>query len=344
MSRASLLLALCVAALSRGADAHRPNPPKNQTELKLHMLKYFPTFQDYPDAVCNDGTSGAEMTVSSLSGRSGTGASVPECCRFAQPRASRPTSSRPRRLLDGGGDGPRQVQHLGRLSRGRRGSWVALCFLHAFLPVQQPPVTLDTHPIARPAPPSLPAQWCYNKATCLERLNSTVELTSSLVNNTVPRWPTRLALAGIFDYNDRRNPFAGANLVHIGYCSSDGWVGNSAPDENPLNGTVNAAGTLGWWFKGQVIIEAVMQVLVDSFGLGAQPGHRVLFGGCSSGARGAMYTLDYLGGMLPPSVQVRGLLDSPMWVYMDPMLPSVVPLDEQVREARALGKGGLLTV
>lgn len=165
------------------------------------------------------------------------------------------------------------------------------------------------------------------------RLNSTVELTSSLTNESLPRWPTQLALSGIFDFNPRRNPFAGANLVHIGYCSSDSWVGNSNPADNPLNATANAAGSLGWYFKGSRILEATMAVLVQSFGLGSNPGTRLLFGGCSSGARGAMYTLDSVAAMVPAGVQVRGLLDSPLWVYKNPLEPTVVPLDEQVREA-----------
>lgn len=168
----------------------------------------------------------------------------------------------------------------------------------------------------------------------MERLNSTAELTSSLVNGTTPRWPTTLALPGIFDFDPRRNPFAGANLVHVGYCSSDGWVGDSGPAENALNATLNAAGTYGWWFKGQRIVQATMAALVSNFGLGSLPNTRLLFGGCSSGARGAMYTLDYLSSMVPAGVQVRGLLDSPMWVLVNPMLPSVVPLDEQARLAR----------
>lgn len=72
----------------------------------------------------------------------------------------------------------------------------------------------------------------------------------------------------------------------------------------------NAAGTLGWAFKGQRILEATLAILSgdSAFGLGSVPGTRLLLGGCSSGARGALVSLDYVGEMArrrsapPPAV------------------------------------------
>lgn len=59
-----------------------------------------------------------------------------------------------------------------------------------------------------------------------------------------------------------------------------------------------------WAFKGQRIVEAALSVLSSDTGpfspgyaLGSLPGTRVLFGGCSAGARGAMFTLDYVAQM-----------------------------------------------
>ena len=112
----------------------------------------------------------------------------------------------------------------------------------------------------------------------------------------------------------RRSAFAGANLVYAGYCSSDAWVGNiAAQDATTLKNTKNVAGTNGWAFKGQRIIEATLATLSTHFGFGAMPKTRLLFGGCSAGARGAMFNLDYIGGLVPSSVQVHGFLDSPLW-------------------------------
>lgn len=94
-------------------------------------------------------------------------------------------------------------------------------------------------------------------------------------------------------------------LPQIGYCSSDAWVGDSAPDENALSATPNAAGGVGWAFKGQRIIQATLATLAQQFGLGSLPGTRLLFGGCSAGARGALFTLDYVQSMVPSGVQAR---------------------------------------
>ena len=113
-----------------------------------------------------------------------------------------------------------------------------------------------------------------------------------------------MALSGIFDPAPTRSPLAGANLVQIQYCSSDAWVGDiSAEDALEMNATQNAAHTLGWAFKGQRIVAAVLDILADEFGFGALPGTDLLFGGCSAGARGAMFTLDYVHEMVraPPA-------------------------------------------
>ena len=57
---------------------------------------------------------------------------------------------------------------------------------------------------------------------------------------------------------------------------------------------------------------------------------KVLFAGCSAGARGAMFSLDYVQAMLPPGAPpVRGFLDSPMWVDVQPFSPSIMPLENE---------------
>lgn len=190
-------------------------------------------------------------------------------------------------------------------------------------------VARTPHP---PHKPSLVPLRCYDPLSCTERRKDLPYLTSSKFPNGDPRWPVVVHMTGIFSVNPERNPMAGANLVQIGYCSSDAWVGNvAAKDATTLAQTKNVAGTDGWAFKGQRIIEATLATLSAHFAFGAMPRTRLLFGGCSAGARGAMFNLDFVPAMVPPGVQVRGFLDSPLWVDVEPLEPNVVSLETQTR-------------
>ena len=162
-------------------------------------------------------------------------------------------------------------------------------------------------------------QWCYDAASCAQRQVLFPYLTSSWP------WYKHLRMGGIFDADPRRSPWAGANLVFIGYCSSDAWVGDVGPESN----------SWGWSFRGQRIIKSVFAALaygVDvtttetvhypnkthakvtqtaTYKFGPAP--KVLFAGCSAGSRGAMFNLDYVQDMLPPgAAPVLGFFDSPM--------------------------------
>ena len=109
------------------------------------------------------------------------------------------------------------------------------------------------------------------------------------------------------------------------YCSSDAWVGDTEVD-NLL-------------FRGQAIVAAVLKSLVQTKGLGASPGDRLLFGGCSAGARGATFNLDYVPSLLAEAgasdVAVSGLLDSPLWIDVAPLATS--PLSLQCQAQAAVG-------
>ena len=158
---------------------------------------------------------------------------------------------------------------------------------------------------------------CYDPLSCSERRKDLPYLTSSKFPNGDPRWPVVVHMTGIFSFDPERNPLAGANLVQIGYCSSDAWVGNiGAQQATTLKQTKNVAGTDGWAFQGQRIIEATLATLSTHFAFGAMPKTRLLFGGCSAGARGAMFNLDYVQDMVPQGVQVHGFLDSPLWCVL----------------------------
>jgi hypothetical protein len=112
----------------------------------------------------------------------------------------------------------------------------------------------------------------------------------------------------------------------------------SAADATALATTKNVAGGDGWAFKGQRIIEATLAVLVAHMGLGAPSAgtSRLLFGGCSAGARGALFNADFLAPMLPPSVELRVFLDSPLWVDIEPLNLGTVSLQTQTQSVFAL--------
>jgi hypothetical protein len=82
-------------------------------------------------------------------------------------------------------------------------------------------------------------------------------------------------------------------------------------------------------------------VLVSDLGLGgagattAKP-HRLVLAGCSAGARGAMFNLDAVAAAAPPTVSVVGVLDSPEWINVLPLNPSIVSLADQCASAMTL--------
>jgi hypothetical protein len=98
----------------------------------------------------------------------------------------------------------------------------------------------------------------------------------------------------------------------VPYCTSDAHMGD--------------AEAFGRNFHGAAVVSAVLHELVTTHGLGTSaPPDRLLFGGLSAGARGAMVHLDYVRSMLPldeaarQRVEVRGYLDSPLWLDIAPL-------------------------
>lgn len=175
--------------------------------------------------------------------------------------------------------------------------------------------------------------WCYNEASCRLRAQETPFFVSSV------HWPLTQPLSGIFDDDIKRNPMAEAHKVYIGYCSSDAWSGDADP--SPY--------TFDFAFKGQRIIEGTLSTIALQAGFGSLPHTRLLFGGCSAGARGAMFNLDYVAAMVPEGVSVMGFLDSSMWVDLDPISGnSAVPLVNEtvavLQLANSTGRLGPLCV
>ena len=64
--------------------------------------------------------------------------------------------------------------------------------------------------------------------------------------------------------------------------------------------------TIGWNFRGNRIVRAIIRDLVEQHGMGTNGlGERLLFGGCSAGSRGAMANLDFIQPLVPAGVQAR---------------------------------------
>lgn len=96
--------------------------------------------------------------------------------------------------------------------------------------------------------------------------------------------------------------------------------------------------TWGYAFRGARIFTAALQSMVQLHGLGSTEGAKILIAGCSAGARGTMFTIDYVPEMLHQlgvaNFELVTLLDSPMWVDIDPITGpsgSIMPLMEQTQ-------------
>ena len=195
---------------------------------------------------------------------------------------------------------------------------------------------------ALPEPPS-PVCRCQSHRALLPTL--TLSAQTCFVRNASTPWEMSslhtgpsVALGGIFEISSK-NPWAAANVAYVPYCSSDAWIGDIGASD----------ATFGWAFRGQRILASVLASLVHTQGLGSQKGvefaaqsQRLLLSGCSAGARGAMMNLDYVSGILAenglPSdrVEVSGLLDSPLWVDIEPAAPSITSLMNETMAVLAL--------
>jgi hypothetical protein len=90
--------------------------------------------------------------------------------------------------------------------------------------------------------------------------------------------------------------------------SSDFWSGDAAAS--------NA--TFGFQFRGSRIVAAVIADLVANQSMGATPGQRLLFGGCSAGAIGAMNNIEAVLALLPAGLEYANLLDGAALLDIQP--------------------------
>lgn len=139
--------------------------------------------------------------------------------------------------------------------------------------------------------------WCLGYDSCSGRAQNEPDQVSST------GWGSSTIAGGIFSRDASQNPWSSANMAYVRYCSSDAWMGDTE--------------AFGMQFRGQSIVTAALTDLLAFHGLA--PGARLLFGGCSAGARGAMVLLDSVAHMMQPSgIEVRGMLDSAFWIDVQP--------------------------
>ena len=140
------------------------------------------------------------------------------------------------------------------------------------------------------------SMFCWDLNSCQERYATHGYYMSS---TTPKQWATSFAQGGIFA-TDGTSAWGTANRIYVKYCTSDLWSGDAPASDATYNFT----------FRGSRIPTAVVQSLMQTQGLGNTPGARLLFGGCSAGAIGAMNNLERIAQLVESKgVQTWGFLD-----------------------------------
>jgi len=168
------------------------------------------------------------------------------------------------------------------------------------------------------------AGWCWDDESCKKywaQQHGTSDAFPKTAAELLPRANKYLS-SGLFD--PERSPLADAHVAFVKSCSNDAFMGDKpaaiasqVPFEQRQPGS-------SWHFRGRRIIEAVFADLKKRTGLGERFGDRVVYGGCSAGARGAMVTLDRIAGTpsLVGKAGLIGLMDSGLWVPISPKTSS----------------------
>mmetsp|Transcript_24582 Transcript_24582/g.47865 ORF Transcript_24582/g.47865 Transcript_24582/m.47865 type:complete len:453 (+) Transcript_24582:100-1458(+) len=171
--------------------------------------------------------------------------------------------------------------------------------------------------------------WCWDNESCennWKRIHGTSNGFSKTEAELKPRADMYLN-TGIFD--PKRSPIKDAHVAFVKSCSNDAFMGDkSPPDPTNLPPWPLRKAEDGWHFRGRRIIEAVFKDLrTRTPFLGRMVGDRVIYGGCSAGARGAIATMDYVSGSseIVGKAGVVGLLDSGLWVPISPTSQALAP-------------------
>jgi hypothetical protein len=117
---------------------------------------------------------------------------------------------------------------------------------------------------------------CYDEASCNERWK--FKPTSMSSSN----FPASKFKKGFMDNSLKKTPFWSANKVMLGYCSSDGYMGDASATKD----------TWGWHFRGQELVFAMIKELILKHELSSTS--TIVFSGGSAGARGNYYIYIYI--------------------------------------------------
>lgn len=188
--------------------------------------------------------------------------------------------------------------------------------------------------------------WCWDRESCAhpwQRAHGTSGVFPRTAEELAPR-AERFLYHGIFD--PVHSPLADAHIAFVKSCSNDAFMGDRSPSQPVSEPFELRDPELGWHFRGRRIVEAVFQDLRRHTGLGTQLGDRVIFGGCSAGARGALVSIDRIASSesIVGKAGVIGLLDSGLWV---PISPKTTSMDwdsfgHQMRAALTLANASAL--
>jgi len=172
--------------------------------------------------------------------------------------------------------------------------------------------------------------WCWDVDSCAAG-GSSVGFPSSAED--VDAWAE--GLQGLIS---RHSPLAHTHFAFVRSCSADAFMGDAGPSPGlglateTSNATAAHARGLVMHFRGRRILEAVFADLRQREGLGDHWLDRVLFSGCGSGARGAMLSMDHVATHWVGKADLIGLLDSPLWIPVQPWRAGLLSLEEQTKK------------
>lgn len=145
---------------------------------------------------------------------------------------------------------------------------------------------------------------CYDEDSCNKRWKFKA-ISMSSTNFTASKFKK-----GLMDNSIKKTPFWSANKVMLGYCSSDGYMGDVAASKE----------TWGWHFRGQQLVFAMIRDLIANKKLSSTS--TIVFSGGSAGARGVMVLIDILvADYFPKGAKIVGFLDSPYYIDVPPFSP-----------------------
>lgn len=143
---------------------------------------------------------------------------------------------------------------------------------------------------------------CYDQVSCADRWKDAGPTLMSSKGFT--RSKTK---DGLFDTDPSKTPFWAANKILLGYCSSDGYMGNVSASEE----------TWGWHFRGQAVVTAMIEDVISLYNINSQS--RIIMAGGSAGARGVMTLVDRLvEEYFPVGAKIFAFLDSPYYLDVVP--------------------------